>query len=85
MTLPEAAPKPDQSWIDDYPKETLEAMLEAGQEVLEWRRILNKSNDNVVGVVLTVGDLLIEVADEVGCRIAERNRRNQQPGEPVGQ
>jgi hypothetical protein len=52
MTLPEAAPKPDQSWIDDYPLETLERMLEAGREVLEWRRILNKSNDNIVGVVL---------------------------------
>jgi hypothetical protein len=52
MTLPEAAPKPDQSWLDDYPRETLENMLEAGQEALEWRRILDKSNDNVVGVVL---------------------------------
>ena len=52
MTLPEAAPKPDQSWIDDYPEETLEAMLEAGREVLEWRRIMQKSNDNVVGIVL---------------------------------
>ena len=52
MTLPEAAPKPDQSWIDDYPRETLEAMLEAGREVLEWRRIMQKSGDNVVGIVL---------------------------------
>ena len=52
MTLPEAAPKPDQSWINDYPKETLSSMLEAGRDVLEWRRILQKSNDNMVGVVL---------------------------------
>ncbi|MGI9493532.1 MAG: DUF6969 family protein, partial [Geminicoccaceae bacterium] len=52
MTLPEAAPKPDQSWLDDYPRETLEEMLEAGREALEWRRILEKSGDNVVGIVL---------------------------------
>lgn len=52
MTLPEATPKPDQSWLEDYPRETLEAMLEAGREVLEWRRILDKTKDNIVGVVL---------------------------------
>ena len=61
MTLPEATAKPketaapaqpDQSWIDDYPDETLEAMLAAGREVLEWRRIMQKSDDNVVGIVL---------------------------------
>ncbi len=52
MTLPEAAPKPDQSWVDDYPRETLEAMLEAGREVMEWRRIIEKSKDNIVGIIL---------------------------------
>jgi hypothetical protein len=52
MTLPEAAPQPDASWLDDYPRDHLEAMLEAGREALEWRRILQKSGDNLVGVVL---------------------------------
>lgn len=52
MTLPVAAPKPDQSWLDDYPRETLEAMLDAGREALEWRRILTKTSDNIVGDVL---------------------------------
>ena len=49
MLLPEAAPMP---WLEDLPPETLGAMLEAGREALEWRRILAKTGDNVVGIVL---------------------------------
>ncbi len=52
MLLPEAAARPDQSWVEEYPRETLEAMLAAGRDVLEWRRILAKTNDNIVGDVL---------------------------------
>ena len=53
MLLPEAAAKPDDPvWLEDLPEEMLGAMLEAGRDVLRWRRILTKSNDNVVGEVL---------------------------------
>jgi Domain of unknown function (DUF6969) len=53
MLLPEAAPRPDApAWLEDLPRATLEPMLEAGREVLEWRRTLNKTGDNVVGIVL---------------------------------
>jgi hypothetical protein len=53
MLLPEAAAKPDDpAWLDDLPAATLEAMLAAGREVLEWRRILTKTSDNLVGEVL---------------------------------
>jgi hypothetical protein len=53
MPLPEAAPKPgDPIWLEDLPRQTLRGMLEAGREVLEWRRTLAKSGDNVVGIVL---------------------------------
>jgi hypothetical protein len=53
MLLPEAAPAPDTpAWLEDLPRATLEAMLGAGREVLEWRRILAKTGDNVVGIVL---------------------------------
>ena len=53
MPLPEAAAKPgDPIWLEDLPRQTLRAMLEAGREVLEWRRILAKSGDNVVAIVL---------------------------------
>jgi hypothetical protein len=38
--------------LEVLPRETLAAMLEAGREVLEWRRILAKTGDNVVGLVL---------------------------------
>jgi Domain of unknown function (DUF6969) len=53
MPLTDAAPEagaPD--WLDDLPREILEAMLAAGREVLEWRRILAKTGDNLVGEVL---------------------------------
>lgn len=40
------------AWLDALPREMLEAMLAAGREVLEWRRILAKTGDNVVGEVL---------------------------------
>jgi hypothetical protein len=40
------------TWLDDLPMERLAAMLEAGREVLEWRRILAKTGDSVVGLVL---------------------------------
>jgi hypothetical protein len=52
MMLPAAAVKPDDAWLEDLPEETLEAMLEAGREVVEWRRILTKTGDNIVGEVL---------------------------------
>jgi hypothetical protein len=39
-------------WLEDLPRESLEAMLKAGRDVLEWRRILTKTGDNVVGEVL---------------------------------
>ena len=53
MLLPEAALKPDDpAWLEDLPRATLEAMLEAGREVLMWRRILTKTGDNLVGEVL---------------------------------
>jgi len=53
MLLPEAALKPDMSSaLDDLPRETLEAMLEAGRDVLYWPRILGKTGDNLVGIVL---------------------------------
>ena len=38
--------------LEGLTRETLTAMLEAGREVLEWRRILAKTGDNVVGLVL---------------------------------
>jgi hypothetical protein len=53
MLLPEAAPRPDDpAWLDDLPRATREAMLEAGREVLMWRRFLTKTGDNLVGEVL---------------------------------
>jgi hypothetical protein len=53
MPLAGAAPGPeDVPWLDELPSASLAAMLEAGREVLEWRRILAKTGDNVVGLVL---------------------------------
>ena len=52
MPLPDNVPEPAAAWLDDLPRATLEAMLAAGREVLEWRRILAKSGDNLVGEVL---------------------------------
>lgn len=53
MVLPDAAPKTEQrDWLDGLPRESLQAMLDAGREVLEWRSILAKTGDNVVGDVL---------------------------------
>ena len=52
MTMPDAAAAPDQAWLEEYPRETLSMMLEAGREVLEWKRILAKTGDNMVGDVL---------------------------------
>jgi hypothetical protein len=51
MPLAEAAPGAA-PWLDHLPTATLAALLDAGREVLEWRRILAKTGDNVVGVVL---------------------------------
>jgi hypothetical protein len=39
-------------WLEGLPRETMAAMLEAGREALEWRRILAKTGDNVVAIVL---------------------------------
>jgi hypothetical protein len=52
MPLPDVVPEPAAAWLDDLPRATLEVMLAAGREVLEWRRILAKSGDNLVGEVL---------------------------------
>jgi hypothetical protein len=49
MLLREAAAP---AWLDDLPRAALEAMLAAGREALEWRRILAKTGDNLVGEVL---------------------------------
>lgn len=38
--------------LDHLPRETLQAMLEAGLEILEWRRVLAKTGDNLVGEIL---------------------------------
>jgi hypothetical protein len=51
MQLPEAA-RTEPAWLEDLPTETLAAMLEAGREVLNWRRILAKTQQNIVGLVL---------------------------------
>ena len=51
--LPETASPPDAATrFDRLPRQTLAAMLEAGREALEWRRILAKTGDNVVGLAL---------------------------------
>ena len=51
--LPRTASPPDTATrLNDLPREALAAMLEAGREVLEWRRILAKPGDNVVGLAL---------------------------------
>ena len=53
MPLAGAAREPGTpGWLEGLPRESLEAMLEAGREVLEWRRILAKTGDNLVGEVL---------------------------------
>jgi hypothetical protein len=53
MLLPEAAAKePARDWFGDLPRETLGEMLAAGRELLEWRAVLGKSGDNLVGDVL---------------------------------
>jgi hypothetical protein len=51
--LPGTASPPDAATrLDDVPRQTLAAMLDAGREVLEWRRILAKTGDNAVGLAL---------------------------------
>jgi hypothetical protein len=53
MTLPEARIRGDVGdRLRGLPRPTLEAMLAAGREVLEWRRVLAKTGENVVGLVL---------------------------------
>jgi hypothetical protein len=53
MRLARAAPGPDDGrLLDQLPAAKLAAMLETGREVLEWRRILAKTGDTVVGVLL---------------------------------
>ena len=39
-------------WLEGMPRQTLQVMLQAGREALEWRRILAKTGDNLVGEVL---------------------------------
>ena len=53
-------------WLEELPRETLQAMLEAGREVLEWRRILAKTGDNLVGEVLKHEGTLNGVAVQAG-------------------
>jgi hypothetical protein len=53
MRLARGASGPDDGrLLDQQPTAKLAAMLEAGREVLEWRRMLAKTGDTVVGVVL---------------------------------
>jgi hypothetical protein len=53
MLRPRAAPRAEEAaWLEDLPRATLTALLEAGREVLEWHRILAKTGDSVVGLVL---------------------------------
>ncbi len=53
MQLSEADPDADSfASLEDLPQASLEAMLAAGREVLEWRRVLAKSGDTLVGEVL---------------------------------
>jgi hypothetical protein len=54
MTLPEAMAARPQAPVrlEVLPRPLLEALLEAGREVLEWRRVLAKTGENVVGLVL---------------------------------
>jgi hypothetical protein len=55
MLLSEATGRSDAgaaAWLKEIPRGGLKTMLRAGREVLEWRRILAKTGDNVVGVVL---------------------------------
>jgi hypothetical protein len=52
MALPDSVAEPAADWQGDLPRAALESMLAAGREVLEWRRVLAKSGDNVVGEVL---------------------------------
>jgi hypothetical protein len=53
MLPAQASPRPDDAVaLEHLPTEALAAMLEAGRQVLEWRRILAKTGDNVVGLVL---------------------------------
>jgi len=52
MTLLETARDQDRSSIEDHPREMLDVMLAAGREVQEWQRILNKTNDNIFGIIL---------------------------------
>ena len=39
-------------WLEGLPRQRLQVMLGAGREALEWRRILAKTGDNLVGEVL---------------------------------
>ena len=53
MVLPEAAVgEAEKNWFADLPQETMEEMLATGRDLLDWRAILAKSGDNLVGDVL---------------------------------
>jgi hypothetical protein len=53
MRPPESETDADASaWLDQLPPAKIEAMLAAGREVLEWRRILAKTGDSLVGEML---------------------------------
>ena len=53
MPLPEASRGDDrEDLFDGLPPAALEAMLAAGREALEWRHVLLKTGDNLVGEVL---------------------------------
>ena len=41
--------------VETIPRALAKAMLAAGREVLEWRRIVTKTGDNMVGIVLRHG------------------------------
>ena len=38
--------------VRELPRQELEGMLAAGEDILEWYRVLRKTGDNIVGEVL---------------------------------
>jgi hypothetical protein len=52
MLRARAARRDHGRWLEALPTDALAVMLDAGREVLEWQRILAKTGDNLVGLVL---------------------------------
>jgi len=52
-TQPQATPDlPQRTTLEELDREELQAMLDAGKDVLECYRVLKKTNDNIVGELL---------------------------------